>query len=103
MRTEQDNRCVMCGGVIGSNWPDGSSILLYCCWGMASGGGSNPSRTFQRNAISGKIIYVTPFYWYPEKFQWRNTCTAKQEGQVRFLLLEFRKGWKEKRNAELQS
>lgn len=60
---------------------------------MAGGEGSNPSRTFQRSAISGKIIYVTPFYWYPEKFQWRNTCTAKQEGQARFLLLGFMKGW----------
>ena len=39
------NQCVVCGGVIGSNWPDGSSILPYCCWSMVGGIGSNPIRT----------------------------------------------------------
>lgn len=48
------------------NWPDVE--------------GSNPSRTFQRNAISGKIIYVTPFYWYPERFQWLKRSSVLDTG-----------------------
>ena len=50
------NQCVVCGGVTGSNWPGGSSILPYCCWGMVGGMGSNPIRTFRRTAIFGNLF-----------------------------------------------
>ena len=71
------NQCVVCGGVIGSNWPDGSSILPYCCWSMVGGIGSNPIRTFRRTAICGNS------FTYSQKFCEWHTLVFESQAQNR--------------------